>query len=136
MIKIIIPFKTPSINHLHGHNKFGAFYLKPEAKELRKEIKKIVDATHQIISQKEVPLKIVVEIHENWYTQKGTVKKIDVANREKFLIDSVFEALGMDDKFIFEHIMKKVQSKNEKAIVMIYEQNRPKTKQKTNLCHS
>ena len=34
-MEIKIPFKTPSINHLHGHNKFGAFYLKPEAKKLK-----------------------------------------------------------------------------------------------------
>ncbi len=120
MIKVVIPFKTPSINHLYGHNKFGAFYLKPEAKELREKIKKIVNASFPLSAQEETPLKVIAEIHENWYTKKGTVKKMDLSNREKFLIDSVFDALGLDDKFIFEHIMKKVQSEEEKAVIKIY----------------
>ena len=119
-MKIKIPFKTPSINHLHGHNKFGAFYLKPDAKKLREEIKEIiVDMAFPLFDLEEQELKVTVEIHENWYTKKGTVKRKDVANREKFLIDSVFNALGMDDKFIFEHNIIKVQSENEFAIIKI-----------------
>ena len=47
------------------------------------------------------------------------MKKKDIANREKFLIDSVFNALGLDDCFIFEHAMRKAQSDEEKAIIII-----------------
>ena len=115
---ITIPFKTPSINHLHGHNKFGAFYLRPEAKKLREEIKEIC---HNFNSEKlnEKKLKVITEIYEDWLTKKGLIKRVDVSNREKFLIDSVFDAINIDDKFIFEHTMKKVQSDQEFAIVKI-----------------
>jgi len=121
-MKIKIPFKTPSINHLHGHNNFGAFYLKPEAKKLREEIKEIIiNTAFPLFAQEETPLKVTTEIHENWYTKKGLVKRVDVSNREKFLTDSVFDAIGIDDKFIFEHIMKKIQSDEEFAIITIEE---------------
>ena len=41
-------------------------------------------------------------------------------NRTKFLIDSVFQALDIDDKLIFEHTIKKIQSETEeKAVINI-----------------
>ena len=122
MIKIIIDKKTPSVNHLYGHNRLGHFYLKKEGKELRKYIlNKLKDSISKdkLKDFHDIKLSVTVEIHENWYTKKGAVKKKDVANREKFLIDSVFNALGLDDCFIFEHIMKKAQSDEEKAVITI-----------------
>ena len=122
MIKIIIDKKTPSVNHLYGHNRLGHFYLKKEGKELRAYISKKVEGSipkDKLEQFKDVKLIVSVNIYENWLTKKGTVKKIDIANREKFLIDSVFNALGLDDCFIFEHIMRKVQSDEEKAAITI-----------------
>ena len=120
-MQIKIPFKTPTVNHLYGHRMGNPKpYLKPEAKKLREEIKDIVYNTP--IDPLRYPpqkLKVIVEVHENWFTKKGDVARKDVSNREKFLIDSVFEALGLDDKMIFEHIMKKIQSKVEFSIIKI-----------------
>jgi len=122
MIKIIIDKKTPSVNHLYGHNKFGHFYLKKEGRDLREYIFEKIKGSvpkDKLEQFKDVKLIVSVNIYENWLTKKGTVKKIDIANREKFLIDSVFNALGLDDCFIFEHIMRKVQSDEEKAVITI-----------------
>ena len=122
MIKIVIDKKTPSVNHLYGHNRLGHFYLKKEGKELREYIfNKLKDSISKdkLKDFHDIKLSVAVEIHENWYTKKGAVKKKDVANREKFLIDSVFNALGLDDCFIFEHVMLKVQSEDEKAAITI-----------------
>ena len=115
---IKIPFKTPSVNIMYGHNMRGGFYLKKEGKDLRKEIIEIVDNMEATMFYED-ELKVTVEIHENWYTKDGRVKKKDIANREKFLIDSVFEALDIDDKMIFEHKMSKVQSNEEFALIKI-----------------
>jgi len=122
MIKIIIDKKTPSVNHLYGHNKFGHFYLKKEGRDLREYISEKIKGSiskDKLKQFQEVKLIVSVNIFENWFTKKGTVKKVDIANREKFLIDSVFNALGLDDCFIFEHIMKKIQSDEEKAEITI-----------------
>ena len=121
-MEIKIPFKTPSINHLYGSRGYRK-YLKPEAKKLREEITEIIyDFKAVTIDEyRDKKLMVGVEIYEDWLTKKGEVKRKDVSNREKFLIDSVFDALGIDDKFIYSHTMSKVQSDKEFAIVRISE---------------
>jgi hypothetical protein len=115
-MQIIIPFKTPSVNHLYYHFR-NAKILTKEARELQKQIKEICPKECYI---KERLLKVVVEIYEDWYFKNGNVAKKDVSNREKFLIDSVFSALDLDDKFIFEQSLKKIQSETEeKAVITI-----------------
>jgi len=52
-------------------------------------------------------------------TKKDTIKKKDIANREKFLIDSVFESLGIDDSHIWEHRLLKHDDEKEYAVVKI-----------------
>lgn len=116
---ITIPFRTPTINHLYGQRGFRK-YLMPEAKKLREEIKEIVLKDISFICPNlNDGLKVTTEIHEDWFCKNGSVKRKDIANREKFLIDSVFDALGIDDKFIFGHTMRKIQSNEEKAIIII-----------------
>ena len=113
---ITIPFKTPTINHLYWHRGNMKIITK-EAKELREQIKKIVHS--QPMSLKLTKLEVKIKIYENWYTKKGEIKRKDVSNREKFLIDSVFDALGIDDKFIFKSTMEKIQSEEEESIIEI-----------------
>ena len=130
-MKITIPFKTPTINHLYGFKGYHKFLTK-EAKKLRKDILDIISSeVLNIIRKKDIgfdleypwkanKLDVTVTIYENWYTKKGEVKKKDIANREKFLIDSIFRALDIDDKIIFKHKMIKKQSlTQEKAVITI-----------------
>lgn len=120
-MEIILPFKTPTINLLYWH-RGNIKIMKTDAKKLREEIIEIVkNSPKSNIFDPPRKLKVEVEIHEDWHTKKNTVKKKDVANREKFLIDSVFTGLGVDDSYIFEHSIKKVQSNEEFAIIRIEE---------------
>lgn len=112
---ITINEKTPSVNHLYMQRGFVRFLTK-EAKELKERIKARCMPDNSLVG---VLLRVVVEIHENWYYENGNIKKKDVANLEKFLIDSIFEGLGLDDKYIFEITMKKVLDTEEKAIIEI-----------------
>ena len=111
---IEIPFKTPTINHLYYH-RGNIKILKKEARELRKRIYELITPKPELNK----PLKVEIEVYENWFTLKNDVKRKDVFNREKFLIDSVFKALEVDDKFIFEITIKKKQSEKEKSIIKI-----------------
>jgi hypothetical protein len=121
---ITIPFKTPSINHLHGFWR-GHVVLKAEARKLKANIKEIVDNTDSDIKPllgnvMGLKLKVNADIYEDWYYGNGDINKKDVANREKFLIDSIFEALELDDKHIWESSFRKIQSTtDEKAIISI-----------------
>ena len=111
-IKIRIDGQTPTVNHLYGHTMRGGFYMKPLAKSLRVEIVEAV--TESAKSQGFVHsdwcerlLEVSVIIVEDWWTKKHTVKKKDISNREKFLIDSIFQGLGLDDQNIWKHTMQK-----------------------------
>ena len=119
MMEIIIPFKTPSVNHLYGSRGFRRFLTK-EAKELRKKIavivKKVKEEGFMLLNTNNIIVR--VEIHENWYTKDGRVKRVDISNREKFLVDSIFEALEIDDKNIFKHTMIKKQSDDKEFAVV------------------
>jgi len=118
LLEIKIPFKTPSINHLY-FNWQNRRILTKEARELKKQIKEIVDTISIDLTLNKQKLIIFVDIHENWFTKDGNIKKKDISNREKFLIDSAFESLGLDDKQIFTHTMRKIQDNEEYSIIII-----------------
>ena len=121
-MKIIIPFKTPSINMVYWH-RGNIKIMTAKGRECRKEILEIMSEIDKedIEALKDELLKVTIEVYENWFTKvDNMVRKTDVANREKFLIDSVFEGLGIDDRFIFELTVKKMPMYDiEKAIVTI-----------------
>ncbi len=119
---ITIPFKTPTINHLYTQNRWTKQKcLTNEANKLKKEIKEIIDSCAKYVGiPGDTRLKVSIDIFENWECKDGSVKKKDIANREKFLVDAIFQALGIDDRYIFEHTMRKVQSEDiEKAVITI-----------------
>lgn len=123
-MKITIPFKTPTVNQLYWH-RGNIKIMKKEAKELRVQIDELINTKiydYEVQHLMDKPLLVLAEIHENWLTKDGRVKKMDIMNREKFLIDSVFNALGYNDKFIFECKWTKIQSKTcEKAVITLRE---------------
>lgn len=120
MITITIPFKTPTVNHLYFTWQNRRILTK-EARALKEDITKTVKKQTKDKFPWNAKLSVEVDIYENWLTKKGEVARKDVANREKFLIDSVFKALGIDDKFIYIHKMQKIQSNEEKAVIRISE---------------
>jgi len=115
---IKIPFKTPTTNHLYYH-KGNIKILKKDAREIRDKIINICSKLKHNFG--EGLLRVNVWIHEQWYYKNGSICKKDIANREKFLIDSVFKGLGIDDKIIFEHHMFKVDDNQEFAEIQIDE---------------
>lgn len=119
-MQIVLPFKTPSINGLYWH-KGNIKIMTREAREIRDKIKEIVGVP-DVLEFYERPLKVNVDVYENWYLKDGvTVAKKDVANREKFLIDSIFKCLEIDDRYIFQSTFKKIQSETQEAAIVTIE---------------
>lgn len=119
IMEIRLDMKTPTINHLYWH-RGNIKIMKTEAKKLREEIRKeVIKSLPFVCHNINNGLRVSVDIHEDWFCKNGSVKRKDVANREKFLIDSVFNALEIDDKFIFEHNIRKIQDSKEFTIIKI-----------------
>jgi len=120
-MKILIDKKVPSINHLYWH-RGNIKIIKKEARELKEYIDFCVKRDVKLFNEEILinkKLKVTIEVYENWLTKKNEVKKKDVDNRSKFLLDSIFKSLELDDKFIYELKTSKIQSNEEKAIVNI-----------------
>ena len=122
-ISFIVDGRTPSINHLYGQKGHIKFLTK-EARIIRNNIRASIiskiNPKIRISDFEYKKLKLLVEVNEDWHNKNKSVKRSDIANREKFLIDSVFSALGLDDKYIFDHRMIKVQNEKEFTKVNIY----------------
>ena len=102
-------------------------FLKREALNLRARI--IEDVKEQIkenLFQEDKKLTIGIIFVENWNYKNGEIKQVDLDNRLKFLIDSVFTALDLNDKMIYEIYARKEQSElSEATIITIDEMREP-----------
>lgn len=123
-MKINIPFKTPTINHLYWH-RGNIKILKTEARTLRDEITDEVNKQiyeYETKHLKDKQLKVEVFVVDNWFNLDDSIKKKDILNKEKFLIDSVFKALGIDDSHIFDcRFIKVHDNKEERTTISISE---------------
>ncbi len=111
---IRLPYKVNmSINRQYYHNRAGKFLTRP-ARELRAKIIKDVREIENNLPAN-TTLRAHVYLKENWLCKNGEIKKSDLDNRLKFLLDSIFRGLEIDDKYIFEIIAKKMQSETEES---------------------
>ena len=103
--------RTPSINHLYGFRGYRRF-IKKEGAELRSMIFSKINSKKplNIDNFKDSELNVDIEIYEDWYTKKGKIARADIDDRAKFILDSVFKAIDVDDRNIFQLNMLKVQS--------------------------
>lgn len=60
---------------------------------------------------------IYTKYYSNWYYKNGKVKKVDVQNMDRLLIDAVFSTMGRDDSFLWKVTNEKVQSDEERTVV-------------------
>ena len=89
--------------------------MKTQAKDLKEEISK--EALAQAQKQDfdwhhwcDRLLDVKVKVYEDWWTKKDQVKKKDIANKEKFVIDAVMKGLNIDDSHIWRLTLEKVSS--------------------------
>lgn len=74
-----------------------------------------VDASQGQGKQLKVVVKYIGPI-ESWFTKKGEIRKLDVENRSKQLLDRVFHFIDLDDSQIFELVVSKVIGGSEVTV--------------------
>jgi len=116
---ITILEKTPSIDGAYWH-RGNVKILKNEYRDLRERIQKIV-SDKNFKFDKETKLKVQIAVSGHWITKKNTIYKSDLANKEKFLIDSIFPILNIDDRQIWDLHLSKIDSKNDFTVIEIEE---------------
>lgn len=124
-MEINLPYKTNfSVNSMYRVTRQGKF-LKREALNLRtkiiEDVKKQMDLVHRYDC---VKLTVGIIFVENWLYKNGEIRKADLDNRLKFLIDSVFKALDLDDKMIYEIYARKEHNELAEATVITIDELR------------
>ena len=114
------PFKTPGIDNAYWHRN-NIKILKKECREIRDKIKDIVliEKEKNAENFENALLSVKIWVQTKWMCKNGKIYKSDLANKEKFLIDSIFKALEIDDKQIWEIHMYKIDSPIELTHVKI-----------------
>lgn len=90
--------------------------LKPEIRLWKSQVKQFVPVWKTAESGF---LYFNVEFHTETMFKNGKLRKLDLQNLEKALIDAVCEKLGIGDEYIFEKHTKKVQSVKDRIEVEI-----------------
>ena len=52
----------------------------------------------------------------DWYTKKGKVRKVDLSNLEKVVVDAICEKVGIDDSFVWKVEKRKEQGTENRGI--------------------
>lgn len=112
-----LPF-PPTMNHRMMPIR-GRLILSPEHRNFKGILDRHLHKRHMTLNADHFKgKKLRVWIHyvgprNEWFTKKDQIKKKDVENRHKALIDGVFKFLGLDDSQIFEIEIKKVVGGDE-----------------------
>ena len=103
-----LPLKPPSMNSVYQilyH--LRRVEMKPEVRQFKTQVKLYLPPPPNIPA--DLLLAISLTYHDVWMTKEGKVRKLDLSNLEKVLLDAVCEHVGVDDS----HIFKKESLKQE-----------------------
>lgn len=110
-LRIRLPFCPPSVNSAYNVlYSFRRVELKPESKLFKSKVKTYVPTFKVNEGDK---LDFTIEIASSWYYKNGNMRKKDVHNMVKILVDAICEGLGIDDKHIWNIMAFKTDSKDE-----------------------
>lgn len=119
MFELKIPAFPISVNHCFKQGrKWGTRYKTKEYLAWEKQ------AEVALCQVKEIPkffgtLSVEIELHApDWFTKKGNARKKDLDNFSKTVLDSVFKHLEIDDSWIFELKMVKINSNSQFLTVL------------------
>lgn len=109
MIKFEIPGTPPSVNALYQVNRHtGEWTLKQDAVLWRMGAQAYIPKATEDYGKKK--LKLLMDVHRDWWHGNGVMLKADVSNLEKLVHDTIARKMGFDDSQIWEKRARKMQS--------------------------
>lgn len=103
-----IPLLPPSMNKLYAINyRTKSVYMTSEARNFKSQMKLFI-TPFAINSSDKLSLKL--DVNTNWYFNNGNLKKSDIQNLIKVVVDALSERLGFDDSQVWSFTANKVQA--------------------------
>lgn len=136
-LKLRLDGKITSVNKVYSVGR-GRVFLNPEVKAYRAEMKPIVEAGYKDSGTKYQGglLKVSAKIYTSYFTKGGEVRRVDVDNTAKQILDTIFPALKIDDSFVFELKLQKVNYDKGNPYITVeiteYAQRSPKETKSNN----
>lgn len=116
-IKFSLPVSPVSCNSLYNVMfNLRRVELKPEIRMWKTQVKQFVPVWK---TDKTGYLFFNVDVYTETLFKNGKVRKLDLQNMEKALIDAVCEKLGLSDEFIFEKHTRKIQANKDRIDVEV-----------------
>lgn len=126
--------KITSVNKIYLRGKYGGVYLAPEVAQYRKDVKPVVEKYHKESGSKYEGglLTMKVHVYDNFFTKGHEIRRLDIDNFAKQIIDSIFPPLKIDDKAIFNLTLKKVHYDRGQPYIIVKITESPKPAKKAN----
>lgn len=106
-----LPSPPPSMNSIYNvlyHQRTVA--MKPEVRAYKTQMKFFVP---KMTVGTDAKVSMSFEVVQDWFFKNGKLKKQDVHNMSKVLVDLVAEKMGFDDSQVWDFDMHKTDSKKE-----------------------
>lgn len=112
-----VPALPPSYN-VHFKINYGSrqIYLSNTARAFKNLTKYSMPPTD---FKEDSRFKMEMEYHGRWHYKNGKVKRKDIQNLDKILIDAIFERIGCDDSRLWEIKGTKVEDVCENTLVRL-----------------
>lgn len=120
VLEIIIPLMPPSVN--------SAYTVRPQFRRngrlgmgigMKADVRRFVsDAQYfmpNVQLRDDALYSLNIELSTNWLTKAGELRKKDVGNYEKFIVDALFARYHLDDKLLWTRCVTKRQSAKDQV---------------------
>jgi Holliday junction resolvase RusA-like endonuclease len=120
--------KIASVNTIYQRGRNGGVFLAPEVKQYRKDVFPIVQKYLRECGSKYEGglLTVRIHVHTSFFTKGHEIRRLDIDNFAKQIIDSVFPPLEIDDKAIFNLNLRKVHYDKGQPYIIIKITESPK----------
>lgn len=117
-VRVALPFLPPSVNKLFSTVRDrGTGALKRVLTSHARRVRKLILAmVHGRLDPARL-YELSVTVHLRAFTADGSVRKVDLTNRVKFLEDCLCQALGIDDSQVFRVVLAKLDAEEEQTVI-------------------
>ncbi len=102
-----IPFLPISVNAIYEINhRQRRVFLSTDAKSFKSRAKMYMPLPDKGLTSK-TKVELLIIIYRDMYFKNGNMRKYDLQNLEKILIDAISEKYGHDDSYVWKKVSKK-----------------------------